>query len=120
MTADAGRVDAVESPSHLLIATVDDQLIVYDPMREQAHLLNHSAAAVWSAASSATSTGELTTLVADQFTVEPDEIDGDVQRVVLDLIDRGLLRSAPPSPDQTADEAAVPRPPLGVAAVDPA
>ena len=50
----------------LLVTSLDDEVVVYDPVRKQAHSLNRVALAVWNHADGKHTIEDLTRLVADE------------------------------------------------------
>ena len=59
--------------SGLLIDHVHDETLVYDEERQEAHSLNRPASIVWSNADGTRSVDALSTLLANELGVEPDE-----------------------------------------------
>jgi hypothetical protein len=57
----------------LLTTELDDEVVVYDPERKQAHCLNRTAVAVWHHCDGANGIADLQQLVSDEIGVPLDE-----------------------------------------------
>jgi hypothetical protein len=104
--------------TEVLSATIGDELLVFDALRRQAHLLNPSAAATWVSCNGTADVSDVVDQLAVQFAVDATEIDDDVRTIVGQLVERGLLvcsasqveEATPPGragPDDAADPRAL-------------
>lgn len=81
----------------LLIQPVGDEIVVYDVVRHDAHLLNRSAALVWKNCDGLRTVGDLTVLVRDEIAPEASE---DTVLHALDLLREARLLVDNVEPDQ--------------------
>lgn len=99
----------------LAATAIGSSLVVYDEDREQAHLLNHSAAAVWRECDGVTSTAEIIDRISQAFDVGPAVVHDDVVAVVAELAAGHLVVlsgfDAPPEPEPPTPWP--PQPPVG-------
>lgn len=82
----AGRADIVFRP-------LGREWVLYDPASREMHVLNLTAALVWSHLDGATSTAEVVAELGETLTdaPEPQRVALEVERVVDDFRDKGLL-----------------------------
>jgi hypothetical protein len=63
-------MDVPKARRHDLLSTIlDDEVVVYDPERKQAHSLNRLAVAVWNRADGTTTVGDLQRIASDELGV---------------------------------------------------
>ena len=71
---------------------MDEDAIVVDPRTREVHLLNETAARIWELLETATSVGELTELLAEEYEgATPEALRGEVEACLGDLGGKGLL-----------------------------
>lgn len=70
---------------------VGGDLLVYDAAGARTHVLNPTARAIWEACDGARSVSQLTSDLALRFSVDPGQIDGDVNDALQQFADVGLL-----------------------------
>lgn len=101
MTAIELSEDDVLGPAaHVESVDVDAEVVLYDPHRRQAHLLNPSAAAVWHAVAGGARPAEVVAAVSDQYGVDAAVVTADVGTVLGDLV-RLCVLEATGQPDGT-------------------
>ena len=76
----------------LIVAEVDDELVVYDKLRDRAHQLNPVAALVWRRCDGGTTVAELTSLLQSRFGASLDE---SAVWLALRQLDRAHLLAGP-------------------------
>jgi hypothetical protein len=74
-------------------ATTSDQVVLLDRATESVHVLNQSATAVWAKFASAISLDDLVHDLSREFNLEPADMRADVQAVIGDLLDLGLIET---------------------------
>lgn len=57
----------------LLVHPLDDEIVVYDAERHDAHKLNRTAALVWRSCDGSRTVGDLTSLIRDEINSDADE-----------------------------------------------
>lgn len=80
----------------LAAVEIDGEIVVYDPVEGAAHLLSGGAVAVWCALDGQPIAG-LDERVANLVGLGPDDVAGEVARVVASFADLGLLSGTDPS-----------------------
>ncbi len=75
-------------------AELDGQIVLYDPARHQAHLLNPTASAILASIDGRADTTDIAHTLADLFDVPATRINGDVLQTIESLADRHLIRPA--------------------------
>jgi hypothetical protein len=93
---------------------VGNSLVVLDPVREQAHLLNATAGCVWERFTEPTAVEDATEQIAELYNIDAATIAHDVLGSIDELTRAGLLSDGPgfevPSPEQTATSGCVDHP----------
>lgn len=90
----------------LPFVVVADHLVVFDPVREQAHLLNHSAAAVWQRFEGGSTVDETVLRLADRYGLDTETLRPEVASAVAELTVAGLLAAgSPPAVEPLTDSA---------------
>jgi hypothetical protein len=104
-SSDTGRLP--RQADHLTIVDIDDEHVVYDPVRREAHLLNATAGLVLGWCDGHTGRAALVAELAAAYGVDPAIIDADVRATINDFGDRGLVLgpgvTAHETPDDEAD-----------------
>ena len=77
----------------LIIRQVDDDFVIYDPLRDRTLLLNLTAAAVLDHCDGDHTVEEMASEIARIFAVEALDIRADVESIVAYLVTHGLLSS---------------------------
>ncbi|MGZ4681296.1 MAG: HPr-rel-A system PqqD family peptide chaperone [Acidimicrobiales bacterium] len=95
-----------ERGARLLGAVLDDEEVVYDPVRREAHLLNPTASMLLARCDGRTSVADLVAELQATFGADPEVIEHDVREALADFSSRRLVG---PEPSE-ADTAPVPRP----------
>ncbi len=70
---------------------VEDELVLYDPRNDHAHVLNATAAVVWWMCDGEHSVDQIVAELADLYDTESSRIAGDVSTVLKDLASSGLI-----------------------------
>jgi PqqD family protein of HPr-rel-A system len=81
----------------LVLEEVGDELIVYDPARRMAHVLNAAAAAVLLMCDGHTSLDDLVATVAAESERPPGEVTSELTTILEQLSEQGLLDGSPAS-----------------------
>lgn len=68
-----------------------DEIIVYDPEKESINVLNSSALAIWELCDGQTLPEEMIEAICDLSKLHPDVITEDVQRILAEFDEKGLL-----------------------------
>ena len=72
---------------------VEDELVLYDPSRDFAHVLNPTAAAVWWLCDGKRAPEDISIQLADMYGLETGDVREDVREVITGLRRVGLLDS---------------------------
>ncbi len=89
---DGIRAEAVPRiPEEIVWVEVDGETVVYDERRKQVHLLNPTASLVWSAIDGRASLDQIAGELSGAFGAEPAVVRSDVQELVRELTELGLL-----------------------------
>lgn len=75
----------------ILETEIDGEISLYNPKNEQVTVLNGTASDVWLLCDGEHTAGEIKTLLASSYALEPEEIADDVDRTIAMLEDSGLL-----------------------------
>jgi hypothetical protein len=86
----------VRVPEHVLVRTVDRELVLLNLDNEEYYGLDETGAAVWAALDSAPTIGAAVDQLLEQFDVEREVLAGDVERLLAELDARGLVEIAAP------------------------
>ena len=78
--------------NHLLEYEVEDELTLYDPRAQVVHILNPTAAAVWRLADGTLKTADVVSEVAEIYGLETDVVEEDVQEILEQFREAGLLQ----------------------------
>ena len=81
----------VTIPSHVIFEKLGDQMFLLNLNSGTYFELNPTAARVWTLVQADTDTEQIIETIIDEFNAEPDVVRGDVERLVKDLKDRGLI-----------------------------
>jgi hypothetical protein len=73
----------------LVIQRIEDGLIVYDPVRDEAYVLNETAALVWENAELREE--EIATILAEHYDIGKEEALKDARAFIRELGEKGLL-----------------------------
>jgi len=73
----------------LLAQRIEDGLIIYDPVRDEAYVLNETAALVWENAELREE--EIAAILAERYDVGKDEALEDARAFIQELGEKGLL-----------------------------
>ncbi len=82
----------------VLEARLGDDLVLFDLVTRRLHVLNGSAAAIWSHLDESATIGELSVRLGDAYGVSPVDIRPDIEQTVERLRADGLLRTEGPTP----------------------
>jgi PqqD family protein of HPr-rel-A system len=74
---------------------VDDEWVVFDPAANELHVLNLSAAVIWSHCTGEHSKEEIAEALREAFDIGADQAGADVRSTLARFWDAGLLRSSP-------------------------
>ena len=88
----AGTLRPRQAPQ-LVEYEVEDDLVVYDPRKDLAHILNPTAAAVWWLCDGERLLKDIPVRVAGLYGMEPREVDRDVNEILSGFRKAGLLES---------------------------
>lgn len=77
--------------AQVLETDIDGEISLYNPKNEQVTVLNGTASDVWLLCDGEHTAGEITTLLASSYALEPEEIADDVDRTIAMLEESGLL-----------------------------
>jgi hypothetical protein len=77
---------------------VDGETVVYVAATESLHLLDGTASVVWWALDNTTTLGVICDELADAFGVAAERIRGDVEPLVKNLVEAGLVTGTPATP----------------------
>lgn len=78
----------------LVLQEVGQEGMLYDRAGERIHILNVTALTIWKACDGARDLNGLTEVVASRFTsTEGQDIKGDIEKLLSDFEERGLLES---------------------------
>ena len=108
MTVTADAIDLAFSPRHhpeVTTVELDDEAVLYDERTGMAHVLNGTAAVVWSCFDGSVSLGELVGELAEAYAVPAPTIEEDVLSLARRLGAQGLLDGVTgeaPEPEQAA------------------
>lgn len=75
----------------LMFRQVDDEWVVFDPAANELHVLNLSAALIWSHLTGDVSAEEIAGAVREAFGIEPERAAADVQAALERFESAGLL-----------------------------
>ena len=106
-SSDPGRLP--RRVEHVTVVDIDDEQVVYDPMRREAHLLNVTAGLVLSRCDGHTERQQLVEELAAAYAVDPGIVSADVQATLDDFGLRGLVMTDEPAADAAPVFAADPR-----------
>jgi hypothetical protein len=95
-------------PAALVRVTIDDEQVVYDPVRQRTHRLNPTAALVLDRCDGRSSLESISSELAATFDAPADEVRIQVDRVVADFAREGLIE---PTDDRPSHAAVEPPPP---------
>ena len=90
-------MDALQSvrvPDHVLVRTVDRELVLLNLDNEEYYGLDEVGAAIWDALSASPTIGAAVDGLLEQFDVDRDSLAEDVERLVAELDARGLVELA--------------------------
>ena len=79
----------------LLEERVDDEVVVYNRATDAYYTMNATATAVWDLATGEHSLDGLVGVLAEHFSIGPDEIRSDVADIIREFSAAGLLQSPP-------------------------
>ena len=83
--------EAIPNPNtEFSLERIDNELLLYHPVKTKAVYLNESAALVWKLCDSSRSVAEIISLLEENYP-ESDSVRDDVQKVLQDLSDAGAL-----------------------------
>ncbi len=74
---------------------MEEEVIVVDPGTRQVHLLNATAARIWTLLLRAHSLGELVAALEEEFEATPDELRAEVQALLAEMTEKHLLAPHP-------------------------
>ncbi len=74
-----------------LFSELDGEVVILDPIAGAYYSLDGVGATVWNAMQSPVSVAMLKELVLNTYTVEPEECDRDLQELLQDLHQKGLI-----------------------------
>ena len=77
----------------VMFRQVDDEWVVFDPAANDLHVLNLSAALIWSHLSGDSSEAEIATAVCEAFGIETEQAQADVRAALERFRSAGLLTS---------------------------
>jgi hypothetical protein len=84
--------------SSLPFQTMDDEIIVVDPATRQVHLLNATAAHIWTLLQSAHSLPALVTALEQEFDAGPGELRAEVVSFLGEMTEKHLCAALTPPP----------------------
>ena len=79
--------------SHLMEYQVEDELTLYDHRGNVVHILNSTAAAVWELADGTQEAGDIAAQLAELYGLEADVAEEDVQEILEQFREAGLLQN---------------------------
>ena len=82
-------------PEHVLVRQVDDELVLLNLDNEEYYGLDEVGAAMWSALTSTPSLETAVNRLLDRYEVDAATLTRDLDRLVRDLNDRGLVELDP-------------------------
>ena len=83
----------------VVVSYLDNEAVLYDTVSQRSVLLNVTAARIWSLCDGKNSVGEIGLLTAEAFSVAVDDIAREVENVIKNFGDLGLLQGIAPLPD---------------------
>ena len=86
------------APDAIGTAFVGDEIVLYDRDRRRCHILNATAGAVWAFCDGATTRDDAVAELAAAFGADPAIVGPDVDRIVAELKQVGLLGDRPGPP----------------------
>lgn len=81
---------------------VDEQVVIFDTARNQYFGLDGSGGAMWRTLVECGSTEAALESLADDFDADPNELRNDLEALVKNLVERGLLQTVADAPRRTA------------------
>lgn len=75
----------------LLEEEIDDDVVLYDPGREEVTVLNATAGDIWRLCDGSFTLEEMVKRLSQAYATPEEVIRRDVERTVRDLVDKGLL-----------------------------
>lgn len=75
----------------MVLRQVDDDLLVYDPEKKATHLLNMTAAAILDLCDGSTPPPSIAGAIASVTTADPAKVLADVETLLLELAEKGLI-----------------------------
>lgn len=86
----------VPRPHHRVVeSTLGDDVVLFHLDTRRLHVLNGSAAAIWTVLHEAATVGDATIQLGNHFAVDPTAIRDDVERTIAEFRDDGLLADEP-------------------------
>lgn len=83
----------------VLVSYLDNEAVLYDTASQRSVLLNVTAALIWSLCDGKNSVGEVSLLTAEAFAVPSEEVAREVENVIKNFGDLGLLQGIDPLPN---------------------
>jgi hypothetical protein len=81
---------------------VESETVIVDPGTRQVHVLNRTGSRVWELLADRCSLAGLAQALAPSFAVAPEQLVGDLQRFLVELGAKGLVRVDEPAPGEAA------------------
>ncbi len=81
----------VSTPSHVLTRPLDDELVLLNLDNENYYGLDEVSARMWEVLSASPSVEVGVAQLLTEYDVEPDRLRADVQALLSDLVDNGLI-----------------------------
>ena len=79
---------------HLEEFEVEDEITLFDPHRNQVHILNPTAAVVWQLSDGTQGVAEIASQLAELYGLEPAVVEGDVRDILTQFCGARLLKNA--------------------------
>ena len=81
----------IRTPEHVIAQQVEDASVLLSMATETYYGIDDVGTRMWHALSSAQTVGEATTLLLREFDVSQEQLEGDLHRLVGQLVENGLL-----------------------------
>jgi hypothetical protein len=89
-----GHIVVGPPPSHIIETEIDGDISLYDPSNERVIVLNGTASDVWRLADGEMTLDAIVEALARAYSTPRDAIMADVEKLVVDLTEQGLLPAA--------------------------
>lgn len=82
----------IKKDDNLVLDYIDDDLMIYDEINGNVHVLNSTAKIIWDSISDKTFVCEIIEKLKDTFDIDnPNELESDVQEILTNLEERELI-----------------------------